>query len=186
MWAAVIIAVAIAAVLVLATMRADDFRVARSITINASPERIFPLINDIKTLDTWNPFARQEGVKSNYSGPAAGPGATNAFSGSGGTGRLSIVSSKPPSEVVMQLVMEKPIAGDNHIVFSITPAGQGANAASQVPSQVSSQVSSKVSWSMSGRMAYIAKVIGLFVSMDVMIGGQFEKGLRDLKVLAEK
>ncbi len=166
--------IALAGILVTATTRPDDFAVTRSIAINAPAQKIYPLINDIKTMDSWNPFARQEGVKSNYSGPAAGPGATNAFSGNGGTGKLTIVSNKPDAEVVMQLLMEKPIAGDNKIVFSIAPSGQGANAPSNV------------SWSMTGKTAYIAKVVGIFVSMDNMIGSQFEKGLRDLKVLAEK
>jgi hypothetical protein len=170
-WTLAILGGAVAILALVAATRPDDFRVERSINIAASPEKLFPMINEIRVMDTWNPFARQDGVKSSYSGPAAGPGATNAFSGSGGTGKLVIVESRAPSEVVMRLDMEKPLAGSNRIVFSIAPAGAGK---------------SRVTWEMSGKMHYVAKLIGVVVSMDRMIGGQFEKGLRDLKTIAEK
>ena len=43
-----------------------------------------------------------------------------------------------------------------------------------------------VTWAMSGRCAYIAKVIGIFVSMDRMIGDDFAAGLASMKAVAEK
>lgn len=168
-WTAVILVVAIAGLLLFATTRPDEFRVARSIPLNASPEKIFPLINELKTFDTWNPFAKEAGMTLNYSGPPAGPGATNTFAGKS-SGKLAILESTPSSQVVMQLDMEKPLPGSNRIVFTIAPDGAG----------------SMVTWTMQGKTHYVAKVVGVFVSMDTMIGGQFEKGLVDLKTLAEK
>jgi hypothetical protein len=38
---------------------------------------------------------------------------------------------------------------------------------------------------MYGPTTIMTKVMGLFMSMDKMCGDQFEKGLRDLKALAE-
>lgn len=43
-----------------------------------------------------------------------------------------------------------------------------------------------VTWSMTGQYAYIAKVIGVVVNMDKMIGGEFDKGLSELKAIAER
>ena len=171
LWSLALLGAAMGVIAIFAATRPDDFRVERSINIAASPEKIFPMINEIRVMDTWNPFARQDGVKSSYSGPAAGPWATNSFSGSGGTGKLAIVESSAPSSVIMRLDMEKPLAGSNRIVFGVVPAGAGK---------------SRVTWEMSGKMHYVAKLIGVVVSMDRMIGGQFEKGLRDLKTIAEK
>ncbi|MGE3245102.1 MAG: SRPBCC family protein [Beijerinckiaceae bacterium] len=170
MWATVAIAVAIAVLLIYASTRPDQFRISRSIEIAAPPEKVFPLINTIRTFDTWNPFAAQDGMKLSYSGPEAGPGATDSFSGRGGTGKLAIVESKAPAEVVMQLDMEKPVRGHNRIVFVIAPSQAGSN----------------VSWTMSGNTPFIGKVIHTIVSLERMIGPQFERGLRDLKALAEK
>jgi hypothetical protein len=39
---------------------------------------------------------------------------------------------------------------------------------------------------MEGPSPFIAKVLGLFVNMDRMIGGDFETGLANLKAAAEK
>jgi hypothetical protein len=43
----------------------------------------------------------------------------------------------------------------------------------------------EVTWTMTGKNNFIAKAFGLFVNCDKMIGSQFEKGLADLKSVAE-
>ena len=43
-----------------------------------------------------------------------------------------------------------------------------------------------VTWAMYGPAAFITKVMGLFFSMDTMIGRDFEAGLASLKALAER
>lgn len=42
-----------------------------------------------------------------------------------------------------------------------------------------------VTWSMAGKKNFISKAISLFMSMDKMIGSQFEKGFADLKSISE-
>jgi hypothetical protein len=42
-----------------------------------------------------------------------------------------------------------------------------------------------VTWSMTGRKNLVSKALGLVMSMDRMIGGQFEQGLATLKSLTE-
>jgi hypothetical protein len=42
-----------------------------------------------------------------------------------------------------------------------------------------------VTWSMTGNNNFIAKAINLFMNMDKMIGGQFEKGLAQMKSVVE-
>jgi hypothetical protein len=43
-----------------------------------------------------------------------------------------------------------------------------------------------VTWNRYGPGASLAKVIGVFVSMDKLIGKEFETGLADMKSVAEK
>ena len=79
---ALLVAFGLAGVLAYAATKPDAFQIARSITINASPERIFPLINDLRAFNTWNPFLKKDpGAEVTYGGPAAGIGATHALEG---------------------------------------------------------------------------------------------------------
>jgi uncharacterized protein YndB with AHSA1/START domain len=174
---AALLAIGVVGVLAYAATVPDTFQVRRSISIKAPPEKIFPLINELKTMNEWNPFAKQDPtIRLTYRGPASGKGAANDWDSDGkaGKGRLEITDSTPTSQVTMRLDMEKPMEGHNTIVFALQPQAQGANQ------------TTNVTWSMTGALHYIAKVICTFVSMDRMIGGEFDKGLGDLKAMAEK
>ena len=72
----IVVVVLIAAVLLHAANKPDTFSVQRSASIQAPPERIFPLINDLRAFNTWNPFEKKDpNLKGRYSGPAGGKGA---------------------------------------------------------------------------------------------------------------
>ena len=77
-------------VLIAAAMRPDSFRVQRSAQIKATPDKIFPLINDLHRFNSWNPFARKDpNLKRSYSGPGSGKGAAYAFDGNSNVGKGS-------------------------------------------------------------------------------------------------
>lgn len=169
---ALILAVLIAGTLAYAATRPDTFRVARSTAIKAPPDKIFPLINDLQAFNQWNPFLKSDPTSNlTYSGPSSGKGAANEWSSKKmGDGRLEITGSQPPSKILMKLDMLKPLEAHNRIEFSLAPkAGE-----------------TEVTWDMSGQQSFMAKLIGVFMSMDKMCGTEFEKGLADLKSLAEK
>ena len=42
-----------------------------------------------------------------------------------------------------------------------------------------------VTWSMAGKNNFIAEAMCLFMNMDTRVGGQFEKGLAEMKTIAE-
>lgn len=168
-----VLVAAIALLLVYASTRPDTFAVERSTTIAAPADKLFPLINDMRAFNTWNPYARKDpAMKTEYSGPAAGPGAVFDFQGNKdvGKGRISITGAAAPSSVTMQLDMWEPFEGHNTVNFTLVPEGAGT----------------KVTWAMHGPSAYITKLMGLFFNMDQMIGKDFEAGLDNLKQLAEK
>jgi uncharacterized protein YndB with AHSA1/START domain len=172
-----LVAVAVIGILAYAATLPDTFRVQRSISIKAPPEKVFPFINEMKTMNEWNPFAKQDPtMRLTYSGPPAGKGAAHDWDSDGraGKGRLEITDSAAPSQVTMRLDMVKPMEAHNAIVFALQPQAQESN------------VTTNVTWSMTGEYPYIAKVMCVFFSMDRMIGGEFEKGLADLKAMVEK
>src|SRR5215469_17255491 len=85
-------------ILVAASLGPNNFRVHRSARIKARPENIYPLINDLRAFNRWNPFARKDpGMQGTYQGPVEGPGANYDFKGSGrgGEGSIEIVGHKP-------------------------------------------------------------------------------------------
>ena len=168
----VVVALALAALLAYAATRPGDFVVSRSLRIAAAPERVFTHINDLRAMNRWNPFVQQDpALQGDYSGPATGPGAAYSFKGrKAGAGRIAITEAQAPAQVVMQLDMSAPMEGHNRIQFTLRPVdGQ-----------------TEVTWAMSGRTNFVSKLIGVFFSMDRMIGGHFDNGLQQLKTLAEK
>ena len=117
-------AVLIGGVLIAASTRPDGFRVQRSASVKASPEKIFPLINDLKSFNAWNPFNKKDpNIKGSYSGAASGPSAAYAFEGNSevGRGRIEITDSRPASEVRMSLHMLAPMEGRNVVEFTLRP-----------------------------------------------------------------
>lgn len=171
----VILGLLVLAVLVIALMasqRPDTFHVSRSATIAAPADKIFPMINDIREIDTWSPYSRKDPqMKSSYSGPASGPGARSDFkSKQAGTGSLEIVQAASPSEVKMQLNMTAPFKGNNTVVFTLVPQGNTTQA----------------TWAMEGAAPFVARFMGVIFNMDRIVGADFEAGLANLKTKAEK
>jgi hypothetical protein len=159
------------AVLAYAATRPDTFRVARTATVQAPPEKVHALINDLRAFSTWNPFEKGDPRnRGEYRGPQAGPGATYQFAGgSAGDGTLRILHSAP-TRVRMELHMVKPMEARNQVQFLLQPRGAATD----------------VTWQMEGASPFLGKLIGVFVDMDKMVGGQFESGLADLKQRAER
>ena len=171
LYAAAAVALPAAALVGWASRKPDTFRFSRSRAIAAPPERIYPLIADMRAMNTWNPFAHTDpAMKGTYSGPPAGRGASFAFEGRKcGTGHIAITEVVAPSRVAMRLVMTKPMRCDNAIDFTLEPRGG----------------ETVVTWSMHGSQPLMSKVMSCFIDCERMCGDQFEKGLADLKARAE-
>jgi carbon monoxide dehydrogenase subunit G len=169
---AIAVVVLVAAVLLFAATRPDNFSVQRTTSIKAPPEKIFALINDLHRWGSWSPWEKMDPeMKRTYSGAASGKGAVYAWQGNSkvGGGRMEISDTSPPSKITIRLDFVKPIEGHNTAEFTLEPKGDFTN----------------VTWTMYGPTSYIAKVMGIFVSMDKMIGKEFETGLANLKTVAE-
>lgn len=169
---AAVIAVLIVAVLAFAATRPNIFRVERSTTIKAPPEKIFALVNDFGKWTLWSPYERTDpAMKRIYSGEESGKGAAYEWSGNdkAGAGRMEIIDSASPNRIVIKLDFIRPFEGHNTTVFNIEPRGGETN----------------VSWAMNGPSPYMMKVAGLFMNLDEMIGKDFESGLANLKALSE-
>lgn len=163
----------IAILLVYAALKPDTFRVERSTTIRAAPEKIFPLVNDLHQWERWSPWEKVDpAIQRAYSGAEGGVGAVYEWNGNKriGQGRMEIVESQPSTKVVLKIDFIQPMEGHNKIDFVITQRGDV----------------STLSHAMYGPSPYISRLMTIFFSMDKMIGSKFEEGLASLKAIVEK
>ncbi len=167
--ALVVIVVGLVAVI---TLQPARYRVSRSTTIAAPAPVVFAQVNDFHKWSAWSPWEKIDpAMKRTYEGPPAGVGASYAWVGSRevGEGRMTIVESRPSDLIQVKLEFVKPFAGTSVAEFSFKPDGERT----------------LVTWSMTGDKNFIAKAIHLVMSMDRMIGDQFDKGLAAMKTVAE-
>ena len=154
-------------------MTDDTYTVVRSATIDAPPASVYDQIANFRDWTKWSPWERVDPeLKRTYSGAESGTGAVYGWSGNrkAGQGRMEITEVTAPSRVQIDLVFEKPWKARNDTLFTIEPEGSGC----------------RVTWSMTGRKTLMTKVMGIFKSMDKLLGPDFETGLAQLKATAEK
>ncbi len=169
---ALIIIALIAVLLAVAATKPDHFRVERAIVINASPEHIFPLINNFRQWTLWSPWEKKDPhMQRHYSDNASGTGATYAWEGDNnvGHGRMEITESIPYTKIGIALHFIKPFTAHNTATFTLEPTENGT----------------RVTWIMEGPSPFISKLMQVFISMDKMVGKDFEAGLQHMKVVAE-
>lgn len=106
-------------------------------------------------------------AKNSYAGVPSGEGAMFSWAGNNkvGEGRMTLMESRPNELIRIKLEFLKPFQATNTAEFTFQPAGNGT----------------QVTWSMSGRNNFMAKAFVLIMNCDKMIGGEFEKGLANLK-----
>ncbi|WP_076591226.1 SRPBCC family protein [Herminiimonas arsenitoxidans] len=170
---AIVVVVILAAILIFAATKPDTFRVERTTTIKAAPEKVFALINDLHSWTTWSPYEKKDpDMKRTHSGAASGKGAIYEWDGNKnvGKGRMEITESSPPSRIVIKLDFLSPFEAHNTAEFTLQPQGD----------------STQVTWAMYGPANYMSKLMSVFFSMDKMVGDDFAIGLANLKAAAEK
>lgn len=167
------VAVVIAGILILAAMQPDNFKIERKGAIKAPPEKVFGFLNDFKNWTAWSPWEKKDpAMKRNFGPVTAGKGATYAWEGNKnvGIGNMEIAESAPPTKLAIRLNFVKPFEANNLVNFTLTPAAGGT----------------EVTWSMEGKNNFMSKIMQVFMSMDKMVGPDFEAGLANLKAAAEK
>jgi uncharacterized protein YndB with AHSA1/START domain len=170
----ILIALAVIVVIfvVAAALQPADYRVTRSVSVSAPPGVVFAQVNDLHQWETWSPWEKLDpAMKRVHEGAPAGTGAIYAWTGNNkvGEGRMTITESRPNELVRFKLDFIKPFASTSTAEFTFKPEGD----------------QTAVMWSMTGEKNFISKAVCLFMSMDKMVGGDFENGLANLKSLSE-
>ena len=168
-----IVVASIALVLIIAATKPKTFRIQRSVSIDAPPERVFVFIDTLASWPRWAPQDREDPrMQRTYRGPANGKGAISEWTGSGnsGRGRMLISESLPPKKVSIQVDWVKPFVARNVNDFVLESLG----------------TSTRVTWTLQGPNLYVMRIMSVFVNMDRPMGKHLETGLANLKAVAEQ
>lgn len=168
-----IIVLAVLAILAIAATKPNNFVVQRTTDIAAAPETVFALIDDFHKWRDWSPWEGLDpDLRRKMSGAQSGRGAVYEWDGNKkvGSGRMEIVEAAAPNKVAIKLDFLKPFEAHNMAEFTIVPQGQ----------------TTRVNWAMRGPSLFMTKVMQTVMNFDKMIGKDFEKGLANLKAIAER
>ena len=170
---AIVLAVVVIAILGIAMTKPDSFSVQRKASIQAPPDKIFPLINDFHNWNAWSPWEKLDpAMNRTHSGAASGKGAVYEWDGNSkvGKGRMEVTSIQP-AKTSIKLDFLKPFEGHNTADFVLEPEGSAT----------------RVTWVMYGPLNFVpGKLMSVFTTMDKMIGDDFQRGLANLKAASEK
>jgi hypothetical protein len=168
----VFIVVVVVVFVCIVALQPAHYRVERSATINAPASVVFAQVNDFHKWEAWSPWAKIDpAMKHAYEGATSGTGAIYTWAGNNqvGEGRMTITESHPSDLIKIKLEFIKPWSATNATDFAFKPQGN----------------QTAVTWTLDGNNNFMGKAFGLFMNLDKMVGGDFEKGLAQMKSVAE-
>jgi len=175
MLAKALIAIAVLLVLFSAVVatRPSQFTVLRGTSIAAPPQVVYAQVADFHKWPAWSPWAKLDPeMKMTFAGTDGSPGATYEWTGNSkvGEGRMTVVNVRATTLFALKLEFLKPFEATNDCTFTFVPTVGGGTQAT---------------WAMSGHNGFLQKAFAMFMNMDKMVGGDFERGLASLKQVSE-
>lgn len=151
----------------------DTYTVQRSTSIAAPSQAVYSHVADFHRWIAWSPWDDIDPeLQRTYSGADSGKGAKYSWVGNrkAGEGTMEIIGATEGTSVEIALEFLKPFKSSSTTTFDLRSEGD----------------STSVTWTMSGPKTLMTRLMGIFKSMDKMIGPDFEKGLAQLKAAAEQ
>lgn len=153
-------------------MATNEFEVMREADVPASRQSVYDLIVDFHRWSEWSPWEDIDpAMERKFSGAESGVGSVYEWSGNrkAGQGRMEITRAEAPSRVEIALQFLKPFKSTSTTTFELAESGGATHA----------------TWRMVGPKTLMTRVMGVFTSMDKMVGPDFEKGLARLSEAAQ-
>ena len=160
-------------ILVAAIFAPKTVHLEREITINTTPERVWPLVANFRIHTKWSPFIKKDpNVSLSYEGSDGTVGSVYSWKGNSevGSGRQTMTKLEEPRRVESHLHFIEPFEGEAEAFMILTPVGS----------------STKTIWGFDSKYAYPMNAMLLFMDMDDMLGKDYNDGLVNLKKLAEE
>ena len=168
-----IIGAILVVVIILSLIAPKSYDVSRSIVINKPKAEVFSFLLSLKKMDLWSPWAKKDpNMVKTYTGDDEKVGFISHWVGNKevGEGEQEIIKIEP-DRISSELRFIKPFksTSDAYLVVEEIDAD-----------------STKVIWGFSGKNVFPMSIVALFMSMDKMVGKDFEAGLASLKAVLEE
>lgn len=159
----------VALVVLLALIAPKTYHVSRSVIIEKPRSEVFIYLRSLKNMDDWSPWAKKDpNMEKKITGIDGEVGAISYWNGNKevGEGEQEITKIVPEERIESELRFLKPFASTSDAYLQIDEVDA---------------TNSKVTWGFSGKNKFPMSIMMLFMSMDKMVGKDFESGLSDLK-----
>lgn len=163
----------VAAFAIYVALQPSDYRVERTVTIDAPASAVFANVNDFHKWEAWSPWAKLDpNAKIAFEGPEAGEGTVMTWDGNDqvGAGKMTLLESKPDEAVKIKVEFTRPFEGGTNSDFSFAPIGEQTD----------------VTWALSGTHNFVEKAFCVVMNGLGMMGNDLEKGLTQLKSVTEQ
>lgn len=149
-----------------------SYQYERSFVINAPAQAIFPLVGELRNWPEWSPWIEMDPeMRVTYGTTTTGVGGNYHWAGeTAGSGIITISEFDPPKGATFEMQFKGWEDSPSFASFTLSPE----------------ENSTHVTWSFAGEFHGnpIKRYYGIL--MEKMVGENYEKGLANLKQLAEK
>lgn len=163
----------VALVILLALIAPKTYDVSRSILIDRPKAEVFNYLKSLKNQSEWSPWEKKDpNMHKEFRGTDGEVGAVSYWNGNKdvGEGEQEITKIVEDERVEGELRFMKPWKSISDCYFTTEDADAGKT---------------KVTWGFKGKNKFPMSIMMLFMSMDKMVGKDFEEGLADLKIRLE-
>lgn len=161
-------------VLFLAVIAPKSYDVSRTVEINSTKEKIWPYLKFLEKQREWSPWAKKDpDMDTKLTGTDGEVGAVSYWNGNKdvGEGEQEITKIVEGERAEGELRFLKPMKSQSDCYLIL---------------EEKSPSTSKVTWGFKGKSAFPFSIMMLFMSMDKMVGKDFEEGLQTLKTKMEQ
>ena len=159
--------------IVFVAMRPSTYHVERSIDVNAPAELVFAQLDDFHAWAGWSPWEKiDSSIEKTYDGPARTVGSSYGWKGNSrvGAGKMTVTALEPGKHLGLQVDFIVPFKSTVATDFTVAPKGSDAVT---------------LTWATDGKSTFMGKLFGLMVTMDELLGPDYETGRKGIKELAE-
>ncbi|NNE78577.1 MAG: SRPBCC family protein [Pricia sp.] len=160
-------------IILLAVIAPKTYDVFRTIEVSRPKADVFEYLKSLKKMDEWSPWAKKDpNMEKKFTGTDGEVGALSYWKGNKevGEGEQEIIRIIDGERIESELRFFKPWKSTSDCYTQVQDAGNG---------------NTKVTWGFSGKNKFPMSIMMLFMSMDKMVGKDFESGLKNLKVVLE-
>jgi uncharacterized protein YndB with AHSA1/START domain len=168
-----IVVLALVVLIGVASQQPESFHIERSVSINAAPDKIYPVLADFNRFKEWSPWQKLDpNMQISVVGEPGVVGTKYAWISKtdAGEGSMAFTAVEPNQKLVVDLEFLKPFPSKAITTWALEPNAAGT----------------KVIWAMDGKNdSLMAKIFALLMDMDAMLGKDFDAGLGKLKQICE-